>query len=1057
MAAPLECPGLDRWQALLGDTIPAEQRERYERHLESCPVCQQRVHGAEAVDLERTLGRQLGDPTVASLDPTLVQVLDRLHSLKSPLSTSQVEPADLYFLRPDDRADILGMLGDYEVQEVIGQGGMGVVLKAYEPALHRLVAIKVMAAAVAGSATARRRFKREAQAAAAVVHDHVVTVHGVHEKDGLPYLVMQYISGESLQARLDRSGPLELAEIVRIGLQTASGLAAAHAQGLIHRDIKPANLLLENGLARVKITDFGLARMVDDVALTQQGVVAGTPEYMAPEQARGEAVDHRADLFSLGSVLYAMCTGVPPFRGANPVALLRRVSDEAPKPVREVNADVPAWLEALIERLMAKAPADRAQSAAEVAGLLEGYLAHLRQPTTVPAPVLPFLRPSRRWGSTIWQPARLLDFALYGLLVLLLLAPVALGVGAWLIGGPAEVQREYEQRFDASAEKSQDLKRYGPDAQHYVRFEADGLRIRLPADHPGQRPGIGLATAFGVKGDFEITMGFEILDAFEPGDTNKYTGVSLVVVPDSSGDKDPNVWHRVTPQHASLWRCSGMGINQFLARSNRWNQESLKKELKQSMFPTPATKGRLRLAREGGMLSFSYQADGFGDEFKLLHQDRDFGDADLQAVRLVGSTGGPHSALDARITDLSIRAESLLNRSIADGQQRARAWLLVALVSVTALAGAVLLLVRHRRRARQRLASIEPESAKPEASAGPVSFACSGCGKNLKAKPELIGKRVKCPHCSKVATVPGTPAAAPSMALKRRSWSRVLLLLPVLAGGLGIALWFAAGVAQSRTRSFQEYHQTLKSNPDKPALAAIGPDAAECVQFEPEGLRIKLPTDYAGPPGWHGERPDTGIVVPVTVKGDFDISMNFEILQEPEPADAGHPQTRISLDAGVDRGNNAGTTLSRRVEAIGGTQYVAWISVWKEETGKRHQEWKEFRALSQVGRLRMVRKGPVISYYASDGVDKPFRLLRQYPFGTGDLEDIRIVGSTGGPRAALDVRVTDLRIKAESLRDKSQSAWGERRLPLFIAVGAVIVLALGIVLATRRGRRTNPV
>ena len=206
------------------------------------------------------------------------------------------------------------------------------------------------------------------------------------KSDGLPYLVMQYVPGESLQARLDRTGPLELMEMVRIGLQTASGLAAAHAQGLIHRDIKPANLLLENGLPRVKITDFGLARMTDDVGLTQDGVVAGTPEYMAPEQARGEPVDHRADLFSLGSVLYAMCTGRPPFRGTSAVAVLRQVSDEQPPPVRSLNPDVPAWLESLIDRLMAKDPAERFQSAAEVAGLLEGYLAHLRQPATVPAP-----------------------------------------------------------------------------------------------------------------------------------------------------------------------------------------------------------------------------------------------------------------------------------------------------------------------------------------------------------------------------------------------------------------------------------------------------------------------------------------------------------------------------------------------------------------------------------------------------------------------------------------------------------------------------------------------
>ncbi len=129
---------------------------------------------------------------------------------------------------------------------------------------------------------------------------------------------MPYVPGHSLQERIDQTGPLELREILRIGMQTAAGLAAAHAQGLVHRDIKPANILLENGVERVRITDFGLARAVDDATQTQSGVVAGTPQYMAPEQARGEAVDHRADLFSLGSVLYAMCTGHSPFRARPP-------------------------------------------------------------------------------------------------------------------------------------------------------------------------------------------------------------------------------------------------------------------------------------------------------------------------------------------------------------------------------------------------------------------------------------------------------------------------------------------------------------------------------------------------------------------------------------------------------------------------------------------------------------------------------------------------------------------------------------------------------------------
>jgi serine/threonine protein kinase/WD40 repeat protein len=399
MSATTQCLQFASWPRLLGDTLPPDERTRYEQHLEGCPVCQDQLDRCdECEDAWRKLARLIGDPTVIPADPTLTLVLERANSTFSDFErrtpNPDHDPFDLYFLRPADRPELLGTLGAYEVQEVIGQGGMGVVLKAYEPALHRLVAIKVLAAAVAGSATARRRFTREAQAAAAVCHDHIVPVHGVHETDGLPYLVMQYVAGESLQGRLDRTGPLEVTETVRIALQTASGLAAAHAQGLIHRDIKPANLLLENGLARVKITDFGLARMADDAPLTQPGVVAGTPEYMAPEQARGEPVDHRADLFSLGSVIYAMCTGKPPFRAASAVAVLRLVSDVDPPAIRSLNPETPVWLETFVTRLMAKDPAERFQNAAEVATLLENYLAHLRQPISAAVPELPAAAPT---------------------------------------------------------------------------------------------------------------------------------------------------------------------------------------------------------------------------------------------------------------------------------------------------------------------------------------------------------------------------------------------------------------------------------------------------------------------------------------------------------------------------------------------------------------------------------------------------------------------------------------------------------------------------------------
>jgi serine/threonine-protein kinase len=226
-----------------------------------------------------------------------------------------------------------------------------------------------------------------------VVHEHVVAIHAVSDTAGQPYLVMQYVAGRSLQERLDSEGPLELKEIVRIAMQAASGLAAAHAQGLVHRDVKPANILLENGVERVKLSDFGLARAIDDASLTQSGVVSGTPQYMAPEQARGEALDHRADLFSLGSVMYAMCTGHSPFRAETLMGVLRRICDDRPRPVREINPDVSQWLADVIDRLLAKQPAERFQTADELAELLGRYLAHLQQPMRSPRPAL---RPKRR-------------------------------------------------------------------------------------------------------------------------------------------------------------------------------------------------------------------------------------------------------------------------------------------------------------------------------------------------------------------------------------------------------------------------------------------------------------------------------------------------------------------------------------------------------------------------------------------------------------------------------------------------------------------------------------
>jgi|GEM_PF-6216398 len=293
-------------------------------------------------------------------------------------------------LTPAEKPGLLGKLDHYEIQEVVGTGGMGVVLKAFDPKLHRLVAIKLMAPHLAAHGSARKRFEREARAVAAVKNEHVVAIHQVETEGRIPYLVMEFIGGVSLQDRLERHGPLDVKEILRIGIQTARGLGAAHAQGIIHRDIKPANVLLENGVERVKITDFGLARAVDDANLTRSGTITGTPNYMSPEQSAGVPVDARSDLFTLGSVLYALCTGHPPFRAETPLAVLRRVADDTPRPVREVNPDIPDWLDAIVRKLLAKSPADRFQTATEVAELLGQHLAHLQQPEAVPMPARVF-------------------------------------------------------------------------------------------------------------------------------------------------------------------------------------------------------------------------------------------------------------------------------------------------------------------------------------------------------------------------------------------------------------------------------------------------------------------------------------------------------------------------------------------------------------------------------------------------------------------------------------------------------------------------------------------
>lgn len=375
------CSTPDQILMFLREELSSHKEAELQLHLNHCESCRTLLEETAAdVDSWQEAKRFLGhEPVQDSLEDSADA---GGQSGRLSLQIRQV----LESLAPTDDPEMLGRIGGYEVSGVIGAGGMGVVLKAHDRSLDRIVAVKVMAPHLASSGSARKRFAREAKAAAAVIHPNVIAIHGVSNDGALPYLVMPFVGGNSLQRRLDQDGPLPAIEVLRVGSQIAAGLAAAHGQGLVHRDIKPANIMLDSGVERVSITDFGLARAVDDASMTRTGVIAGTPQFMSPEQARGAAIDHRSDLFSLGSVMYAMCTGRPPFRAETSYGVLRRITDDESKPIREVNADIPAWLCHIVSNLMRKSPDERFSSAAEVAELLEDCLAHVQQPTTTPLP-----------------------------------------------------------------------------------------------------------------------------------------------------------------------------------------------------------------------------------------------------------------------------------------------------------------------------------------------------------------------------------------------------------------------------------------------------------------------------------------------------------------------------------------------------------------------------------------------------------------------------------------------------------------------------------------------
>jgi Leucine-rich repeat (LRR) protein len=328
------------------------------------------------------LRRRLSEDATVERFPQLSRLQGTTPSLPAagPVGAARGPGASAFdFLSPPQGPGELGRLGLYRVLRLLGEGGMGLVFQAEDGRLKRMVALKVIRPEAAGRPGSRERFLREAQAAAALEHENIVTIHQVDEAGGVPFIAMPLLKGQSLEDRLQR-GAVTVPQAVRLGRQIAHGLAAAHAAGLVHRDIKPANLWLEPaGGGRVKILDFGLAHVEGgEAGLTQSGTVLGTPSYMSPEQGRGERATARSDLFSLGVVLYRLCTGVLPFQGESTMAVLTALATHEPPPVDRLNPAVPQALAGLVTRLLAKDPARRPTTAEEVAerlGAIERQLA----------------------------------------------------------------------------------------------------------------------------------------------------------------------------------------------------------------------------------------------------------------------------------------------------------------------------------------------------------------------------------------------------------------------------------------------------------------------------------------------------------------------------------------------------------------------------------------------------------------------------------------------------------------------------------------------------------
>jgi serine/threonine protein kinase len=509
MPPATRCPDARDLERLLLGQVADDEAEALESHLRDCPTCLETVRTARTQDtlVEALRGQEIEpDPDG---DGTLQSLIGRVKEMCSP-NPSLTLPA----LNPAQGPGEIGRLAHYRVLRVLGEGGMGVVYLAEDTRLSRTVALKTMKPEVAADPRHRQRFLREARAAAKVEHDHIVPIYDVGEDRGVPWLAMPFFKGQSLDELLKQMNVLGPAQVARLGAQVAKGLAAAHAAGLIHRDVKPANIWIEpEGGGRAKLLDFGLARDLSPPPdqgptceqgqehLTHSGAVVGTPAFMAPEQARGQPLDARADLFSLGCVLYRAVTGRLPFRGQGPMGALLALATETPPAPAEVNPEVPRPLSALIMNLLAKDRSARPASASVVAAALEALQENSTGPVPVARPAAPQPEETNPWAdltevveqlAPVLAPPRWWQRAMAAALLVAVVGALAAGLVVVIIrnkdgkevaritvpdGGSAEIK---EIKQDGGSKPKADPGNVDPDrrAAGWVLSIGGGIKIR---------------------------------------------------------------------------------------------------------------------------------------------------------------------------------------------------------------------------------------------------------------------------------------------------------------------------------------------------------------------------------------------------------------------------------------------------------------------------------------------------------------------------------------------------------------------------------------------------